>query len=123
MPTFIKKRDAVIISVIIVAALSLLFVTFLLRTRGAECEIIKIGGERMTVSLGENREFSVFGEENVIIEIKEGAVRFKQSDCPDKICERAGFIKYVGESATCLPNRLMIRIISGSGPEVDAVAK
>lgn len=39
------------------------------------------------------------------LDFKDGAVRFVDVSCPDKICESVGFIKNELESAICLPNR------------------
>jgi len=49
---------------------------------------------------------------NVSLDIKEGAIAFIQSECPDHICERFGYIKNVGESAICLPAQASVTIIS-----------
>lgn len=44
------------------------------------------------------------------IEIKEGAVRFVEMDCPDKICIKTSWITKVTESAVCLPNKAYLTV-------------
>ena len=45
------------------------------------------------------------------VEIKDGKVRISDSDCPDKICEKTGFITSPIQAIVCLPNRISVRII------------
>ncbi len=51
----------------------------------------------------------------VRIEIVGGSVRFKDSSCPQKICEKTGPIYRRGSVLVCAPNRLLARI-EGSAP-------
>ena len=46
------------------------------------------------------------------LDIKDGAIAFIHSECPDHICERFGYIKNIGESAICLPAQASVTIIS-----------
>ncbi len=53
------------------------------------------------------------------LEAKDGRVRMVDSACPDKLCVRTGWISRPGESIVCLPNRVVIEIVSGEGgPDV-----
>lgn len=51
------------------------------------------------------------------IRIADGEISVVSADCPDKDCVRRGVLKRAGESAICLPHRLVIRI--AGAPEVD----
>src|SRR5699024_6973195 len=44
------------------------------------------------------------------IENKEGAVRFIEMECPDKICIQTSWILKVTESAVCLPNKAYLTV-------------
>lgn len=44
------------------------------------------------------------------VKIVDGGVLMKDSDCPDKICLKSGFINKVGQSIICLPHKLVIEI-------------
>ncbi|MEA5010941.1 MAG: NusG domain II-containing protein [Angelakisella sp.] len=46
----------------------------------------------------------------VSLEVKSGAVRFLESDCPDKICVNTGFLREDGDLASCLPNKVIVTI-------------
>ena len=52
---------------------------------------------------------------NMVFEIKNHSIGVKESDCPDKICMRSGFMKESGSSAVCIPNKAILRICT---PEV-----
>lgn len=55
------------------------------------------------------------------ITVRDGAVFFAGSDCPDGVCVRTGVLDSAGDSAACVPNRVAITI-RGEKPDVDAVA-
>ena len=48
----------------------------------------------------------------VILEIKDGSIRFRESVCPDHLCENYGYISRVTETAVCMPNRTVLTIYS-----------
>ena len=53
------------------------------------------------------------------LEVRDGRVRMVDSACPDKLCVKTGWISSPGESIVCLPNRVVIEIVSGDGgPDV-----
>ncbi len=57
----------------------------------------------------------------VILEIKDGAIRFRESVCPDHLCENYGYISKVTETAVCMPNRTVLTVYSASdGIEIDS---
>lgn len=70
----------------------------------SEPELVEIDGEngvKLTVELS-----------------KEGA-RVVEANCPDKTCQRTGLLTRAGESAVCLPGRVVLRL-EGPGAGIDA---
>ena len=55
------------------------------------------------------------------IQVEGKTVRFSVSSCPDQVCVRTGTLTRAGQTAVCLPNRVIVRL-SGGETEVDAVA-
>lgn len=53
------------------------------------------------------------------LKAEDGKIAVIEADCPDKDCVKRGWLKKPGDSAICLPHRLVIRITGGS--EVDGV--
>lgn len=50
---------------------------------------------------------------------EDGCIAVIEADCPDKDCVKQGSLKKPGDSAVCLPHRLVIRLTGKS--EVDGV--
>ena len=46
------------------------------------------------------------------MKLKMHSIAIIDSDCPDKICIKSGFISKPGELLVCLPHKLMIEIKS-----------
>ena len=44
------------------------------------------------------------------LEVKDGAIRFVDSQCPDHICEGFGFISQEGDYAVCMPAGVAVTI-------------
>lgn len=53
--------------------------------------------------------------------VKDGKICVSKSDCPDKICEKTGFISGSRQSIVCLPNRVSVRIITNTESDIDVV--
>lgn len=92
------------------------------RSQGALVAIITQNGSVVrTIELdGAAPEEFVISDENGggnTIRTAGGEISVVSADCPDKDCVRRGALRRAGESAVCLPHRLVIRV-SGA-PEVD----
>lgn len=61
------------------------------------------------------------------IEIDGKRMRFVNSKCPDHTCELTGWVDKVGDTAVCLPARVLIKITSADGDDsgsgIDAVVQ
>jgi hypothetical protein len=53
------------------------------------------------------------------IEIKGGAIRVAESDCPKGICRQAGWVRTPGRTIMCVPNRVLIEL-KGKSKDYDA---
>jgi hypothetical protein len=72
------------------------------------------------IPLSEDGLYSPAGMPNVEIAVEKGMAGFVRSDCPDKICVHMGFLSLPGQSAVCLPNRVVLRVVAGEEDEEDA---
>ncbi|MFA6621560.1 MAG: NusG domain II-containing protein [Candidatus Caldatribacteriota bacterium] len=69
--------------------------------------------ETVPLDQGIDRIFSVKENENVIFHLFiNGNICFEESDCPDKLCIKTGKISKPGQFAACLPNGLLLKIVS-----------
>lgn len=106
------RSDIIVIFVLLVAAAIIYFAYMAVSGQSGKpyCELVYDGEAVMAVDLTENRSFSLEQLPNVVFEIKNGAIAFVESDCPDKICIQSGYLHQAGQTAACLPNRAAIRI-------------
>ena len=44
------------------------------------------------------------------IEIRGGAIRVAESDCPKGVCKQAGWVRTPGRSIVCVPNKVLIEL-------------
>ena len=106
----------------VLAAVFLLCWLFL-RPEGAMARITYDGEVVMTVRLDQDREFALEQDPTVRFQIRDGAIAFVDATCPDKICQRAGYLSRVGETAACLPRKTVVTVLAGPEKgEADAVA-
>lgn len=113
---FFKKTDVIIIAVILAfSGISWVIYDTAFSDKAARAEIYYYSELVQTVELekGEEMTFSVPQEEDVVFQLDtEGNIAFIQSDCPDKVCIKAGKLHQVGQFAACLPNGLVLKIVS-----------
>ena len=117
---FISKRRTDIIVIASLLLLSLMVSLFVLvfRKEGARVEVMIEGKVVATYPLSVNATYELNSGTNAIV-IENGAVYMTYSDCPDHKCEKMGKKKYIGQSISCLPNRLSVKITGASDDALD----
>ena len=116
---FFKKTDIiVIITLLVISATVYMTYNYLAQDKEAKAEIYLASKLMKTVvlSTGEDSSFSIPGKENVVFHLyQDGSIAFEKSDCPDQICVHSGRLHIVGQSAACLPNGLILKIVPTNG--------
>lgn len=119
-----KKNDIILIGgIIVLMALSFLLM-LIFRTEGSKLLITIDGVEHKSLYLNEDTTYKIQhddGEWNTL-EIKDGYVWMLDASCPDKLCVKHNKIHYNNESITCLPNRVVLRVIGAEESDLDAIA-
>ena len=112
---FFKKNDVLIVLGLIIVGIT---IRLLFNNKYSDVDAkaeIYFGSELVeTVDLtkGQERIFSVPQEEHVVFHLyPDGSIAFEKSDCPDKICIKSGRLNTVGETAACLPNKLILKLV------------
>ncbi len=103
------RNDLILVAVLIIFSLVPL-VNF---DSEKKIAVVKVGGEIVReLDLSEEKIFAVeAGGGKNILEVKGGAVRVIEADCPDKICVRRGAIKNLGETIACVPHKILIEVV------------
>ncbi|WP_077366929.1 NusG domain II-containing protein [Anaerosalibacter sp. Marseille-P3206] len=110
-----KGDKYLIIFIIVISLLSLFYAKkaitrydekyILIQVDGKDYKKISFGPEVIGKKIPIKTEFGYN-----LIEIGDGKVRIIESDCPDKLGVKQGYISNPGEVIVCLPNRLVIEI-------------
>ena len=125
----IKKADIVLLIIILVVGIPL-SVLSLTEGIGGDKVLISLDGEIYGVyPLGEDREIDVTedGHTNHIT-IKDGQVSMSYSTCRNQVCVNTGAISETKDAIVCLPNRVVMEIISsdsgsiGKGGDADVIS-
>lgn len=114
----LKIGDYFIISVILIAA----FIMFLPKKKsGDKAIVLHDGREIASFDLSQDTEYDFKDIYINKIIVKDGYIYINDADCPDKTCVHSGKISKSGQTICCLPNKLIIRIVSDSS-KVDVIS-
>lgn len=118
---FMKKSDVIIIIALVLLSALLFFFMYGGKSEKLRAEIIYNGDVVMEIDLqnAENQIFTLKENPNVSFEIKDGKIAFVDVNCPDKLCERNGFLSRPNETSICLPNRTTLNIKANGREEID----
>ncbi len=107
----------------ITASLAGIFISRAAMPQGGEV-VVEINGKKAyAFALDEDRIFAVPGPcGDTVIEIKNKKARVKEAHCPNRLCEKQGWISK--GVIVCLPNRIVVSVggrSANSSKEVDAI--
>lgn len=116
---FFRKTDIIAIAVIIAAA-AVIWLVYNITASGrpVRAEIYYYSELVKTVDLrtGQEQTIPVPQNENVVLRTDaQGSIRFIESDCPDKVCIKTGWLHLAGQSAACLPNGVVVKLVPADG--------
>lgn len=120
MPVDIRKKLTVKIEILFVAAALIAAFAFYAQNSYAKAQLPATAEiycdtklvKTITLETAKDQTFRLPQKPNILFEIKNREIRFKSSDCPDKICVNTGFISKPGQAAACLPNKTVIKIVN-----------
>ncbi len=115
--------DLLLVAGVVTLAVFLIMSSIAKASGPGETAIVEVNGhEVMKISLLENRDYTVEGfRGKSSISVRDGQISMIDSDCPDKLCVKMGWISNNDTSVICLPNRVVIRI-TGTG-SLDTISK
>lgn len=115
----LKKADILVIILLVITSFLIYFFTNKLPKEENDISkkvVITVDGKiykelPLTNNTKEKIDINtIYGKNEVIIE--NGKVYMHESNCKEKICMKMGKISIAGDSIICLPNRLMVKIVS-----------
>ncbi len=105
----ITRRDITTIFTILITGIITFIVLSIVSPVGTKAVITVDGKVVKECNLSKSEEFKI---DVTVIAIKDKKIGVKCSDCPDKTCVKMGYISDEGEKIVCLPNKMIIKIVS-----------
>lgn len=120
-----KSKNTLFLAIAFLAA-SMIGSLFFMTTgkKGAEVLVAVDGKEYYKGSLFVEKELQI-REGNTLL-IRNGKADMTEADCPDQICVKHEPISLAGETIICLPNRVVVTIVSDENTMeegVDAIVR
>lgn len=120
-----KKKDFILIGGVVLLALLCWVIPkglYFLQGRGQPMLRITVDGQEYgTYALTEDQKIEI--QNTNVCELKDGKVNMIQADCPDKLCMHQGPADEPGETIVCLPNRVVLEIISEDEGQTDSIVR
>lgn len=117
----LKKTDIILIAVLLAFALIVSLPSLLTKDDKLTAVITENGETIRTINDLSNAEDETIEINGAVIIIKDGEIGFAENDCEDKICVKSGMLSKKGDTAACVPKRIVITV-SGGSDDVDAIA-
>jgi hypothetical protein len=118
------RNDILLIAALLVVALAAYLIIQLGKTDGGYAVVVRDGEEIASYPLDKPTTVtftSASGSSNTLV-IQDGYADMTEADCPDKLCVHQNRIKFSGETIVCLPNKLVVKIVSDESGDVDFTA-
>ena len=104
----------ILIGLLLAAGIGGLLLVQSSRTAGTQVVITWQGEENKVLSLGEDQTLIYEGDEGQrnVVAIRDGVVFMEEANCPDQICVRHGPTDQTADPIVCLPNSLVVNVIT-----------
>lgn len=113
-----RKQDLAVTVVVLLLALALLIPSFLKKDT-LKASIVVDGKITKEIDLSSVSQDYVFSPKSgTEIEVGKGKIRFSSACCKDGLCVNSGWLTKNGQTAACLPERVVI-YLEGSDSEPD----
>lgn len=119
----IKRSDVFVIFL----TLSLIFSSFTFFSIPADqspVAVVTVDGnveKEINLELQENCIITLKTNPVVTLEVKDHKIRFINAMCPDGTCEKMGFLSKVGQTAACIPAKVIVTINGTDKTDIDAI--
>lgn len=108
----LKKGDLIIIAIVLLAAMLIAIPRLWSSDKLTACVYVDGKLER-TISLSSvDCEYSFSPADGVEITVNKNEIFFSHSECKDKLCVKSGKLSGSGQTAACLPSRVVISVKS-----------
>lgn len=106
------KRDLIFAAVVLLCA-AVLYLALQSRKSGTQLVAVADFGDGITETLPLNEDHDYLyevGDYVVHLQVKDGAIAFLDSQCPDHVCEQFGWLQEEGAWAACVPAGVYVEV-------------
>lgn len=120
-----KKKDLILIGVILLAALAGLGIIRWTQQDGTQAVVTVDGKEVYRTDISKDQTYKIPVKHGTnVMKIQDGKVTMSEADCPDQICRNHADISKTGETIVCLPHKAVIEVTSKTGTtELDGITR
>lgn len=115
-----KKKDILMIAVVLAAALALFGVSQLAGGKTATTVVVTVDGQetlRRPLAVSDTYEIRQDDGSVNVIAVENGVVYMKEANCRDGLCIRQGKMKNAAKSIVCLPHKLVVTLEGDGAPD------
>ena len=109
----LRKAELLLLAAALVFG-AVLAAVLLLRSPGGTVQVRVAGAVTAGYPLDRDASYTITGANggtNLLV-IEDGAARIEEASCPDGVCVHTGRIRRNGQSIVCLPNQVVVEIVS-----------
>ena len=120
------RYDIIAIIVMILLSVILVFVFLPAFSKDGDKFKILVDGEvygEYPLDKDNSYEVEIGGTVSNVVTVKDGQVYMSEADCPDKICVSHRPISKKNESIICLPNKVVVEVVTGEDSGLDTIAR
>ena len=110
----LRKADLLLLAAALVFGAMLAAVLLLRSPGGGTVQVRVAGAVTAGYPLDVDASYTITGANggtNLLV-IEDGAARIEEASCPDGVCVHTGRIRRNGQSIVCLPNQVVVEIVS-----------
>ncbi|MEE0105899.1 MAG: NusG domain II-containing protein [Lachnospiraceae bacterium] len=119
------KNDWILLCVLAVIGVGMWgYSTFIEKPSATKAVVTVDGKEYGTYNLNKDQTIKIKQKTTVtnVLVIADGEIFMQDATCPDKLCEKQGKIRHDKETIVCLPNKVVVTVVSDEATGIDSVA-
>ena len=123
-----KKKDIIIITLALLAALALYLVSQVSLGAQASVVVVTVDGEevlRRPLAMEDRYEIAQDDGSLNVIRVQDGAVWMEEANCRDGLCIRQGRMRNGAKTIVCLPHKVVVQLkgdaSAGDNSDLDVI--
>lgn len=119
------KNDWILLCVLAVIGIGMwAYSTFIEKPAATKAVVTVDGKEYGTYNLSKDQTIEIKQKTTVtnVLVIADGEIFMQDATCPDKLCEKQGRKSRDKETIVCLPNKVVVTVVSDETTGIDSVA-